>query len=115
MKIKLPNQTLNLNYGAVLGAKGKDMQMTVFGESSFEEMNNLFFSALKHLYESAVMAHGEESREEIYTRAVQMFSLMIDDFYPEGKDKKYGILTDEDIKKAEDSKIKNLARAKHTD
>ena len=103
-----------VKYGIMMGANEKEgMKMAVIGESTFEEMNDLVMSGIRHLYESAVEVLGEEQREAIYERSVQMFSLLMDEFYPEGKDKKNGsILTDEDIKEAEDKKIESLYKQK---
>ena len=101
-----------VDYGVVFGAKGDDMTVSVVGESTFEEMNNLIYSGLAHLYESSASNFGEDKRKEIYDRAVQMFSLVMDKFYPEAAKSKYGILTDEDIKKAEDAKVDSLYKSK---
>lgn len=81
-------EKFKLEYGIMIGAIDKDLQMAVFGKSTFEDMNNLIYSGIKHLYESSVKAYGKEvTRDEIYNRAVQMFSLIMDEFYPEAKDK----------------------------
>ena len=101
-----------VDYGIFFGADDKDMKIGVVGESTFEEMNNLIMSGVKHVCETAVHSIGEEQRKEVYTRAVQMFSLVMDDFYPEGKDERFGMLTDEDIKEAEDRKIELLHKQK---
>lgn len=102
-----------VDYGIFLGAFKEDMKMNVVGESTFEEMNNLVMSGVRHLYETAVHNFGEDKRKEIYERGVQVFSLLMDEFYPEGKDQKYGgILTDEDIKEAEDRKLEHIHKQK---
>ena len=101
-----------VDYGVIFGSTDSQMITTVVGESTFEELNNLVYSGIYHLYESAVHNLGEENRKEIYERAVQMFSLLMDKFYPEAKDTKFGILTDEDIKKAEDEKLDSLSKQK---
>lgn len=98
-----------VEYGVFMGADDKNMKMNVIGESTFEQMNDLVLSGLKHLYEAATHAlGGKTTKKQIYERAVQMFSLLMDEFYPEGKDAKYGLLTDKDIKEAEDRKIELL-------
>lgn len=101
-----------VDYGTVIASKDDGMVMTVVGKSSFEDMNNLIYSALYHLYESSVKNFGENHRDAIYDRAVQMFSLTIDKFHPDKKEGKYGDLTDEDIKKMEDEKIDTLYKQK---
>lgn len=84
-------QKYKLDHGVVFGSVGKDLQMAVFGHATFEQMNNILYSGIKHLYESSVKVYGKDKeeaiRDEIYNRAVQMFSLIMDEFYPEAKDK----------------------------
>ena len=103
-----------VDYGVVFGSSGKQMLTNVVGEATFEEMNDLIYSGLYHLYESTVHNFGEENRKEIYERSVQMFSLLMDKFYPDAKDTRFGILTDEDIKEAEDRKLDSLSKQKQS-
>ena len=105
------------DYGIFIGSKDKEVAMTPIGQSSIEEMNDLIYSGLLHVYNSAMYNFSDEDnedemREEIYKRAVQMFSLIMDKFHPEAKDKKYGILTDKDIYELENKKLDSLSKQK---
>lgn len=107
-------EKMKADYGVVFASNDKHMLTEVVGKATFEQMNDLIYSGLYHLYESAVHNFGEENRKQIYERGVQMFSLLMDQFYPEGKDTKYGILSDEDIKEAEDRKLDSLSKQKQS-
>lgn len=109
---KNPSKVIEVDRGILIAQKKRQMIIEIIGEHTFEELHDLYLSALLHLYESAVHNFGEENRKLIYERSVQMYSLIIDKFYPDGKETRYGILTDEDIKKAEEAKLDVLYKSR---
>ena len=100
----------------VMGLDDKKVKLKVLGGLSFEETMDLLATSQleilnyfkQHIEEQ--VANEEElnkGRKEIYDRAVWGFSLMIDQFYPEGKDEKFAGLTDKDILRAQNEVLRD--------
>lgn len=92
------------------------IQMNVQGNISFEEMLDMLNTAqyqFLEYFETSLRTKIKDNeefnkgRKDIYDRAVWGFSLMIDKFYPEGKDNKFKGLTDRAILKAQDEILLN--------
>lgn len=78
---------------------------TVFGVVGKADIDTQFDNCVTALH-YFMKTYNEYTKGEfkniIYNRAIQAFSLMIDDFYPEAKDLKVDNLTVEAVKKAQD-------------
>lgn len=91
--------------GFILGhidEKGFIFEMV--GEPNFNQTVDDFCSGLYHMMSLANEVTDGKAKDEIYTRVNQAVSLVLDEFYPEMKDKKF-LLSDEEILKLEDAKI----------
>ncbi len=74
------------------------------GEPKFDDAVDDMMSAVYHMCAIALIANENkpEVKEEIYKRVVQAFSLVMDKFHPEAKDRRTDIMTDEELKKLEE-------------
>lgn len=99
--------------GIIIGHADKDHLIAeVVGETNFDEILDDFSSALYHLMHYANDQTEGKAKDEIYKRVNQSVSLVLDKFHPEmTKNKKHGpagVLTDEDIIKMENKKLKDM-------
>lgn len=82
------------------GPKGKvELVFELLGEINFDDTIDDFMSGLYHICAVALIENDstKEAREEIYTRVVQAFSLIMDKFNPEAKDRRSDIMSPEEL------------------
>ena len=89
------------------------IQLNIQGRISFEEMVDMFNTALYELLltfeKEAGKAEGidkKQLKQDVYDKAVLGFSLMVDKFHPEAKNDKYEGFTNEAILEAQNAKLK---------
>lgn len=99
-------------HGVVLGSIKNRITMNIIGEPTYEDLLEIIGSGLLEVMNYADHMTEGKSKKEIHKRATQYVSLILDKFYPEAADSKkigtMGILTDEDILRLENKKIKKL-------
>lgn len=101
-----------------IGLEDQQIQLNIAGKVSIEEgldmLNNTMYEILETFAKSAIAKGADEAiiKKELYERAVWGFSLIIDQFYPEGKDNKYEGFTNEAIMKAQNDLLKKRAKDK---
>ena len=95
------------------------IQLNIQGKVNFEEMIDMFNTAQLELLttfeKSLATKEGVDmklAKRDIYDRAVLGFSLMIDQFLPEGKLDKYAKFTDEAVMEAQNTKLKKQIQDK---
>lgn len=97
--------------GFVIGNINKEVLVfELLGEPSFDETMDDMMSGIYHICQTADMLTNNTQTEEIYKRAVQAFSLVMDKFNPDAKERRAesAILTDEEIIAAENAKLNDL-------
>lgn len=110
---KARDVNMMLDRGIILGQVKDRFAMDFIGETSFEEALNNLANGLYTIMRYTEDKTDGKSHDEIYTRVNQAVSLILDKFDPEKKHEGYGslgILTDEDIKKAEEKKLNDYTK-----
>lgn len=115
-------EVMRIDKGLIMGLvdDGKKVKVNVVGDLLFEEVldltNTALYDLLNHFREGVILAEPKtditELTKDIYKRAVLGFSLMIDKFYPEGKNDRFGKLTEEAIIKAQNDILKERKNKK---
>lgn len=114
LKVYLENEKgmlrpkVSLDTGFVIGnIQKKELVFEILGTPSFDETVDDLMSGIYHVCSTADMITEGKQKEEIYKRVVQAFSLVMDQFNPEGKDRRAesAILTDKEIIEAENAKL----------
>lgn len=99
---------VSLDTGFVIGnIEKKELVFELIGSPSFDETIDDMMSGIYHICATANQMTNNTQKEEIYKRVVQAFSLVMDQFNPEGKDRRAesAILTDQEIIDAENAKL----------
>lgn len=121
--IKVDNDEIMRPTGAVIigiHQAEQSIQLNIAGKISFEEMIDMFNNAQYELLHTFFNAAAEGLSDEecakltrdIYDRAVLGFSLMIDRFFPEGKNDKFEGFTNEAIINAQNAELRRRVEAK---
>ena len=105
-----------------LDQQANQVQLNIQGKIAFEEVLDMLNTAQSELVNTFYAAasrnpelDAKKIKKEIYERAVMGFSLMIDKFYPEGKDNKFHNFTNEAIMEAQNAKLKrSIAKKKES-
>ena len=97
--------------GGFIVGHTKDMKlvMELVGELGFEDAMDDVMSGIYHICTVSLIESGntKEAKKEIYTRAVQAFSLIMDKFYPENKDIRTDVVLPEELEKIMKDRNKN--------
>ena len=107
----------SVDTGFVVGNINKEVLVfELIGTPSFDETIDDMMSAIYHICQTADMMTDNEKSEEIYKRVVQAFSLVMDKFNPDAKDRRAesAILTDAEIIAAENAKLENIDNNKQS-
>lgn len=111
-KIKINNQeVMAADKVIIVGLKNeKEVSMSVAGELQIEEamdmLNTVYLETLNAFLKSLPEEKQDKLKKVIYERATWGVSMMLDQFYPEGKKNKFKGLTDEAIIKAQNEVLK---------
>jgi hypothetical protein len=110
--IKKPEKShyekLNIDGGFIIGhikdAGTLKLVLELIGEIKFDDAVDDIMSAVYHMCVITWIENknSEVSRDEIYKRVVQAFSLIMDKFHPKMKDQRTDIMSDEELRKIEE-------------
>lgn len=111
-------KTTTVDSGFVAGHRDGRLVVEIFGDPTYEDMlsdiGSVLYHAMKYTDEITKRNHKKDMSDEIHKRATQQVSLILDKFKPQKADQKtygtMGILTDEDILRAEEEKLKRANR-----
>jgi uncharacterized UPF0160 family protein len=113
---KTIKKVTNIDNGFLVGnIDKKELVLSLIGEPNFDETMDDMMSAIYHIMSMADEQTNGKDKEEIYTRTVQAFSLIVDKFSPEMANKKFGDgVTDEAILKAQEDVVNVRSKQKES-
>jgi hypothetical protein len=94
-----------------------ELVFDLLGDIGFDDAIDDVMSAIYHMCSITYIESGstKEAREEIYKRVVQAFSLIMDKFNPEAKDRRSDLMSEEEMQAYEEIIKENKELKKKND